>query len=374
MGKNTIQILKDYGQSVWYDFISRDVLFNGELYRLISSESIQGLTSNPTIFDLALKNSKAYDGQIWTIRSKQLSVEQAFEEIALQDIAAAADLMLPVYEKTQGLDGFVSIEVSPLIATDAKATVSEAKRIFTAINRQNIMIKIPGTKEGLGAVAEVLEQGINVNITLLFSVENYIQVAEAYCKALRCRVSKGLPVNSIRSVASFFVSRVDTLFDVELEKIISLEPDNVRASKAKSLLGKFGVANSKLAYEEFKKIFLGERFSDLRALGAQVQRPLWASTGMKNPNYRDVLYVEELIGEHTVNTMPPALINAFIEHGKVGNTLSEGLEDSKKVLESLKDLGINVEALLQHLQDDGVKKFSDSFYSLNKTLASRLSV
>jgi transaldolase len=374
MALNAAQRLIEYGQSAWYDNISRDILFNGELKRLIKDCGIRGLTSNPTIFDNALKTGDVYDGQILSLRSKKLSTDQVFEELALQDIGTAADLLLPVWRESKGIDGYVSIEVSPLLARDAKGTVEAARHLFGRLSRPNVMIKIPGTPEGLPAVKSALENGINVNVTLLFSVDNYVQVAKTYCEALRARLGRGEKVGAVRSVASFFVSRVDTIVDSELEALIKKNETGspATASLAKSLIGKFGVANSKLAYKRYQEIFLGEQFADLRKAGAQVQRPLWASTSTKNPSYRDLIYVEELIGRDTVNTLPHKTLGALIDHGVLAETLTKDLAQAESVVKQLTELGLNLNALMTKLQEEGVDKFADSFRALNTTLEKKL--
>ncbi|HQH27466.1 MAG TPA: transaldolase, partial [Oligoflexia bacterium] len=360
MTLNAAQRLIEYGQSAWYDNISRDILFSGELKRLITHCGVRGLTSNPTIFDNALKKGSAYDGQIASLRARKPSVDELFEELALQDIAAAADLLLGVYKESEGVDGFVSIEVSPLLARDAKATVDAARKLFDRLARPNIMIKIPGTPEGLPAIKSALEQGINVNVTLLFSAGNYTQVAKTYCEALRTRLNNGEPISGIRSVASFFVSRVDSTVDSELEKIVKKNGNSAESKLAQSLIGKFGIANCKLAYKEYQSIFLGSQFADLKKAGAKVQRPLWASTSTKNPNYRDVLYVEELIGPDTVNTLPQNTLEAFIDHGVLAETLTKNTGEAELTAAQLTELGLNLEELMKRLQDDGVEKFADS--------------
>ena len=374
MANNAAQQLINFGQSVWYDNISRDLLDSGELKRIISEWGVRGLTSNPTIFDKAVSSSAIYDSQIAELRTQKLSPDKVFEELALKDIGAAADLLRPVFDESHGTDGFVSIEVSPLLAADTAGTLEEAKRLFARLNRPNIMVKVPGTKEGIPAVRKLLEEGINVNITLLFSVENYVEVAKTYCEALRARAAKGLPIDKIQSVASFFVSRVDSSVDKELDGVAKAqEGSNAEQAKlAKSLKGKFGVANSKLAYERYQEIFLGAGFADLKAKGAKPQRPLWASTGTKDPAYRDVLYIEELIGSDTVNTMPHQTLALFVDHGVAAETLTKGLPEAKQTLKQLLDLGINVDKILVDLQLDGVKKFVDSFRDLNATIQKKL--
>jgi transaldolase len=370
MASNPASRLIDYGQSVWYDNISREILQNGELKKWIEEWGIRGLTSNPTIFDQALAKGNAYDSQISALKSQNLSTDALFEELAVQDIATAADLLRPVYEQSSGVDGFVSIEVSPLLARDASATIAEARKLFARLERPNIMIKIPGTVECLPAIKTCLEEGINVNVTLLFSVENYRKVAETYCEALQARASKGLPINKIQSVASFFVSRVDSIVDDNLAEIASANPE--KAEKAKELRGKFGIANCRLAYKVFKEIFYSDSFSKLKAAGASVQRPLWASTGTKNPNYRDVLYVEQLIAPDTVNTVPHATLAAFVDHGELSNSLDNNFEQAAKIAQQLESLGVDLSKKLNFLQVDGVDKFIKSFHALNKTLEVKL--
>ena len=362
---NAAQNLVNLGQSVWYDNISRDFIVRGEIARLVDQWGVRGMTSNPTIFDNALKKGTAYDGQVASLANKNLAKEDLFNELALEDIAWAADILLPIYKESKGLDGFVSLEVSPLLSRDATGTIKQAKELSSRLNRANVMIKIPGTKECLPAITECLKEGININVTLLFSVPNYVDVAKAYCEGLRARMNAGKPIESIRSVASFFVSRVDSVIDAELDKLAASNP------KAKDLKGKFGIANCKLAYEQFKNIFYGSEFADLKAKGAAVQRPLWASTGTKNPAYKDTLYVDELVGPDTVNTMPHATLEAVVDHGGREANLVKGLDEAKAVKESLIGLGLNLEKILDDLQLDGVKKFVESFDSLLATVEAK---
>jgi len=371
MSLNPAQRLIEYGQSVWYDNISREIINNGELDRLIREWGVRGITSNPTIFDNAISSSSVHDDTIVKLGKSGESIDNIFEEIAIADIASAADLLRRTYDESGGNDGFVSIEVSPLLARDTKATIEQAQRLNARLNRPNIMIKVPGTKEGIPAIRNLLEQGINVNVTLLFSVENYVEVAKTYCEALRSRVAKGLPVDRIRSVASFFVSRVDASVDKELEALINKSDSSTKAA-ATELLGKFGIANSKLAYEKYQQIFETDSFSDLKGKKAEAQRPLWASTGVKNPAYRDVLYVEELIGQNTINTMPHATLKAFVDHGKPRDALAEGVSDAQRIASMLEKLGIDLAGIMVNLQEDGVKKFTDSFVALNKAIQSKL--
>lgn len=365
MATNPAQELIKLGQSIWYDNISKELLDKGELKKLIEECGVRGVTSNPTIFDNAISKSNAYDQQILALKPKNLNASQLFEELAIDDIARAADLLLPIYKSSNGVDGFVSIEVSPLLSANTQGTIEEAQKLYKRLNRPNIMVKVPGTKEGIPAVYALLEQGINVNITLLFSVVNYEEVAKTYCDALKSRVKKGLPVDKVRSVASFFVSRVDSAVDAELKKIALEDPS--KASTAQGLLGKFGIANCKLAYKSYHEIF-GEAFSELKKAGAEPQRPLWASTGTKDPAYSDLIYVDNLIGKDTVNTMPHATLMACVDHGKPAATLGQGMDGAVEVQNQLKKLGVNVDQILNHLQVDGVKKFVDSFKALNESI------
>ena len=368
---NSAQQLVELGTSVWYDNISRDILENGEMKRLIAEWGVRGLTSNPTIFDKAISSSSLYDATIQKLKATHPTPDKIFEELAVQDIAAAADLLRPIFDSSDGVDGFVSIEVSPLLAANTEGTIQEGVRLYEKLARPNIMIKVPGTPDGIPAVFALLEKGINVNITLLFSVDNYVKVAQVYCDALRARVKKGLPVDKIRSVASFFVSRVDTAVDAKLDAIAQ-ENDPARAELARALRGQLGVANSRAAYKRFQEIFEGDAFADLRAKGAKPQRPLWASTGTKDPKYRDVVYVEELIGPETVNTMPHQTLAAFVEHGVAKSTITKDVATAVAVDGKLKGLGIDVDGILDFLQTDGVKKFSESFRALNESISKKL--
>jgi transaldolase len=360
--------LHNLGQSLWYDNISKAIIDSGELKKLITDYGVRGLTSNPTIFDNAISKTNSYDA---LIKGAAKSVDQIYEDIAVADVGAAADLLRPVYESSKTEDGYASIEVSPVLAANTQGSIDEGIKLYERLDRPNIMIKVPGTKEGLPAVKALLERGINVNITLLFSVDNYVDVANTYIEALTTRLKKGQDVKNVRSVASFFVSRVDTIIDKKLEGIIAAGGD--KAEKAKGLLGKFGVANSRIAYKKFQELFEGPAFAELKAAGAFVQRPLWASTGVKNPAYKDTLYVEELIGKDTVNTMPHDTVMAFADHGIAATTVTKDLETALKVEPALVEVGVDVKALLKELQEDGVKKFVDSFVSLNATIQKKLS-
>lgn len=362
--------LTKLGQSVWYDNISKALIESGELAELIEDYGVRGLTSNPTIFDNAISKTAAYDSLIKN--SKSETVDAIFEKIAIGDVGAAADLLLPIYKASNTEDGYASIEVSPLLAADTNGSIEEGEKLFKKLSRPNIMIKVPGTPEGLPAIRSLLEKGINVNITLLFSVENYIEVVKTYIAALKARITRGEDVKNVRSVASFFVSRVDTIIDKKLNDIITASKDAAQVEEAKSLLGRFGVANSKIAYKHFQEFFSGAEFNELKAKGAFVQRPLWASTGVKNPAYKDTLYIEELIGAHTVNTMPHETLMAFADHGIAADKISTDLEEAEAIQPRLEAIGVDVKACLKELQTDGVKKFSDSFRSLNETIQKKL--
>lgn len=352
--------LAELGQSVWLDFISRNLLTSGELIKL-REMGVRGMTSNPTIFDKAISKSNDYDEDIRKLVGRGLNVEQIYEKLALKDIGIAADEMRKVYDETDGLDGYISIEVNPLLANNTQETIKQAKHLFKELGRPNIMIKIPGTEEGLPAIIEVLGSGINVNVTLIFSTESYRKVIEAFMSGLEKYDAAGGDIRRHASVASFFVSRVDTAVDKELE-----------SKGNKDLPGKIAVANSKIAFEISEQMFNSERWEKLAAKGARKQRLLWASTSTKNPDYSDVLYIDELIGQDTVNTMPPETIKAFIDHGKVDLTLNKGIDEANAQLRKLRDLGIDINKVTDKLLADGVKLFSDSFESLLGSLKDKV--
>jgi transaldolase/glucose-6-phosphate isomerase len=361
---NPLKELLNQGQSVWLDFISRQVIRSGELKRLVEEDGLRGVTSNPTIFEKAIGGSADYDESLREMlaQDRKTPVGQLYERIVIEDIQAAADVLRPVYDQTSGADGYVSLEVSPHLARDTQATIAEAKRLKASVDRPNLMIKVPATPEGIPAIEELIAGGVNVNITLMFSMAHYEAVAHSYIKGLeRCADPA-----KVASVASFFVSRVDTMVDRELE--------NIGTPEAKPLLGKIAIANSKVVYQRFREIFHGEGFVALRQRGARVQRPLWASTGTKNPNYSDVLYVENLIGPETVNTLPVETLNAFKDHGRVSDaTVRQGLDEAAEALARLKELGIDLNAIGKKLQDDGVAAFATSFDSLMSTLEKKRS-
>ena len=358
--KNPLAELAKTGQSVWFDQMERKLLTTGKLKKMIDDDDLRGLTSNPTIFEKAIGGSEDYDAQLRTLASQGKSRDEIYDELVIEDIGGAADVFAPVYEKTKGDDGYVSLEVSPLLADDTAHTVSEAKRLFTRVGRPNVMIKIPATPEGIPAIEQTIALGINVNVTLIFSNDVYAQVIEAYLRGLEKRAAQGLPLGHIASVASFFVSRIDTQADKQLE-----------AKGVTDLQGKVAIANAKMAYQLFKEIFTSERFLALRDKGARVQRPLWASTGTKNPKYRDVLYVETLIGPDTVNTLPPATYEAFRDHGEVEMTLEQNVDEARQVLEEFETRGFSLKAITEQLTKEGVKSFNESFEQLMGTIEAR---
>ncbi len=343
------------GQSLWYDNIQRKLLENGELAAMINAGQIRGVTSNPTIFNNAISKSSDYDAALKPLAAAGMSAEDIFWQLAIHDIQSAADLFRPLYELTKGGDGYVSLEVSPYLANDTENTILEAKRLWERVHRPNLMVKIPATQEGLPAIRESIAAGINVNVTLIFSLQRYAEVIDAYMAGLEDRIKAGHSVNQIASVASFFVSRVDTKVDARLQKV---SPPQM------SLLGKAAIANAKLAYQIFLQTVAGARFSMLQKHGANLQRPLWASTGTKNPAYSDVIYVEELIGPNTVNTVPPQTLAAFADHGRTRLSLVENIEEAHSVIEELEKIGIRMSDVTAELEVEGVKAFADSFTEL----------
>jgi transaldolase len=360
--------LNELGQSVWYDNLSRDVLKSGELQSLIA-QGVSGLTSNPTIFKQAIADTTNYDADMGSSSLKGLDAEALCEELMLADVAAAADLLKPTYDVTAGGDGFASIEVSPYLAADAAGTVAAAERLWKKLGRPNVMIKIPATPQCIPAIKAVLERGINVNVTLIFSTQVYRQVAEAYISALETRAAQGQDLRSVASVASFFVSRVDALVEKKFDGMVAQgtcsEGDRAR------FFGKVGVANSKLAYDAFEALFGSPRFKKLQEQGARVQRPLWASTGTKNPVFKSVMYVEELAGRDTVNTMPPATVKALLQGAEIAPKLHAGLNEAKDLLAWVQTKGISMAGILEELQVAGVKSFSDSYKELLASIAEK---
>ncbi len=366
MTVNRLKQLHDAGVSIWLDFIDRSILRNGELMRRIGEDALTGMTSNPTIFEKALAEGSAYDDQLRGAPEGRTSLD-LFELVETSDVRDACDLFRPVYDATSGSDGYVSIEVSPTSANDAHATVAEAQRLWAMVDRPNVMIKVPGTAEGAVAVRTLIGAGLNVNITLLFSLDAHRRVIHAYLEGLEDRRRAGKPIDTIASVASFFVSRVDTEIDKRLEQIAAATTGDAR-ERALSLRGKAAIANAKLAYALFLEEFSSPRYAALRAVGARVQRPLWASTGVKNSAYRDTVYAEELVGPDTVNTMPPALIEAFRAHGETRRTVDADLDGARRVIADLASVGIDLTHVTDKLLRDGLASFQQSFESLTAGL------
>jgi transaldolase len=365
MSESRLHQVSQLGQSIWYDNIQRRLITSGDLQRLIDEDAVVGVTSNPTIFEKAIDGSADYDNQLKELVSQGITdSKQIFDALSIHDIQAAADLFKPIYEGANGGDGYISIEVAPNFANDTRSTISEARRLHKLVDRPNIMVKIPATREGLPAIEEMIYEGVNINITLIFALEIYEQVAEAYIRGLEHRMREGLPVAGIASVASFFVSRVDTLVDKQLDEKIAAESDSERQQELRGLQGKAAIANARLAYQKYQEIFHGDRFARLREEGATPQRCLWASTSTKNPAYRDVLYVEELIGPETVNTMPPQTIVAFQEHGGAQVTIDQDIAGQHEIMDRLAAAGIDMDAVTKQLEVEGVASFTDSYNKL----------
>jgi transaldolase / glucose-6-phosphate isomerase len=371
MAQNPLRELNRLGQSVWQDYIRRDELLSGELARLIQEDGLSGVTSNPSIFEKAIAAGQDYDESIRRHVGEGLEGPALFERLAVEDIQKACDLLRATYDATKARDGFVSIEVSPKLARQTEASLAEARRLWKSVGRPNLMVKIPGTREGLPAIQQALAEGININITLLFAVERYVEVAEAYLAALEKRAGEGKPVDRIASVASFFVSRIDSLVDKQLEARLKEGRSAEERKLIEGLFGKVAVANAKAAYQEFRRLFSGPRFEALKKKGAGAQRVLWASTSTKNPKYSDVLYVEDLIGPETVNTLPPDTMIAFRAHGKARLTLEEGVAEARQTLASLGKAGVDLGAATRQLEDDGIRLFADAYDKLLKGLAEK---
>ncbi len=359
-----IQKLEQLGQSIWYDNISRSVILKGELKQMVD-QGLLGVTSNPTIFDKAISGSDDYDEQIrGLVESKQdIDAGEIIQALMVKDIQMACDVLKPVYERTKGRDGYVSVEVTPSKARKTEATIEEVRELWKLINRKNLMVKIPATKEGLPAIEQSISEGININVTLIFSVDRYREVTGAYISGLEKRMKAGNAIDHVASVASVFVSRIDTLVDELLEK--------KGTPAAKDLRGKVAVANTKMVYQAFVEIFKSERWEALRAKGARVQRPLWGSTGTKNPEYSDLLYVNTLIGPHTVNTVPPQTYSAILDHAKPELTVESNLDEARRILEGAEAQGVDMKWVLQKLEEDGVAAFEKSFDGLYANLSKK---
>jgi transaldolase len=366
-----IHELAELGQSIWLDYIRRSFISNGKLQSLIDM-GLRGMTSNPSIFEKAIAHSDDYDNALERMSREGKSVDEIYTSLTVEDIQQAADLLRPVYDKTGGDDGYVSLEVNPTLAHNTQETISEAKRLWSLVDRPNLMIKIPATRQGLEAITQTIAAGLNINVTLIFSLERYAEVMAAYIAGLEIRLDEGHSVDHIASVASFFVSRIDTKVDKRLEAII--QKGGQHAKLAHSLRGQAAVAKAKIAYSQFKEVFerdpysRGGKFRTLEAKGAHLQRPLWASTSTKNPAYSDIKYVQELIGRHTVNTLPQETLEHFLDHGSVRLTLEEDMNQAHFVLESLEDIGVSMQQVTKELEDEGVAAFSHSFNSLMQSI------
>lgn len=372
---NHLLEIKDYGQSIWMDNLTRDLIESGDLKRMIETQGLRGITSNPAIFEKAINGNKIYDADIEAgIRAKK-SLLEIYESLIFEDIRNACDIFASVYEESGGLDGYISIEVPPNIAHDTESTIAEARRYYQAIGRPNVMIKIPGTAEGLPAVEQVISEGINVNVTLLFSVQSYINTAWAYIRGLEKLAASGADISKIASVASFFLSRIDINIDAKVDAILKKGVDQItQEAKLNAIKGKIAIANAKIAYQEYKKIIADPRWLALKEKGANVQRLLWASTSTKNPNYSDVMYVDELVGPDTVNTLPPATIEACADHCDVAPRIETGVEEAYNLINSLQDpdIDINLAEVMEELLSEGIDKFVQPFESLMKALQEKV--
>jgi transaldolase len=366
---NPLHSLAEQGQSIWYDNIQRDLLRDGTMAAMIADGEIRGVTSNPSIFNNAIANSDDYFEELSELAKAGKSAMEIYEALAIADIQAATDLFSELYAQTQGGDGYVSLEVSPLLADETEATIEEAKRLWARVDRPNLMVKIPATRAGIPAIAAAIEAGINVNVTLIFSITRYAEVMEAYIEGLERRAALGGPLDHVASVASFFISRIDSIIDGQLEALMSEEGQGAGAAAA--LRGSIAVANAKLAYQRFKTTFGTPRFDVLAGKQAAVQRPLWASTSTKNPNYSDVKYVEELIGPQTINTVPPKTLDAFREHGSAAFTLETEVSEAQSGLNTLAELGVDFAEAADELERAGVASFAKAFESLLATIETR---
>ena len=369
------QIEQQYGQSIWMDNLSRDLIESGELKQLIDSRGVHGITSNPTIFEKAIVGNKMYDADIEAGIKEGKSVQEIYESLVFEDIRNACDILKPIYDETDGLDGYVSIEVPPSISGDTEKTIEEARRYFNQIGRKNVMIKIPGTDAGLPAVEQVISEGINVNITLLFSVDSYVETAWAYIRGLEKRAEAGEDISTIASVASFFLSRIDVKIDDHIDSLLEEGSDRLeKEAKLRAVKGKVAIANAKVAYQKFKEIITSDRWKALSAKGAKVQRLLWASTSTKNPEYSDVMYVDELVGPNTVNTLPPDTIEACADHCSPDSRIEKNVEEADKLIENLKDpdIDIDLDQVMAELLDEGIAKFVKPFESLMSSLEDKV--
>jgi transaldolase len=369
-----LTIEHEYGQSIWMDNLSRDIVSSGDLAEMIKTRGVLGITSNPAIFEKAIAGNAMYDAQIVAGVKAGKSLVDIYESLIFTDIRDACDILRPVYDETKGIDGYVSIEVPPALADNTESTITEARRYYGEIAHPNVMIKIPGTVKGLPAVKQMISEGISVNVTLLFSVGSYIASAWAYIEGLEARAAKGEDISNISSVASFFLSRIDTNIDGKLDNLLKNSTDQTKTAKITALKGKIAIANAKVAYQEYKKIIATDRWQALAAKGARVQRLLWASTGTKNPYYSDVMYVDELVGNDTVNTLPPNTIEACADHCDPASRIEAGVEEAYRLIASLKDpdININLDEVMAELLLDGIDKFVQPFDSLTKSLEEKI--
>jgi len=366
---NPLLKLETFGQSIWMDFIRRGTLASGELQRWIEEDGLRGVTSNPAIFEKAIAGSHDYEEAIYALTLEGNGLGELYQALVVEDVQRAADLFHPIYERTDGGDGFMSLEVSPHLAHDTAGTIAEARRLWGAVHRPNAMIKVPATQQGLPAIQQLIAEGINVNVTLLFGLPRYRQVAEAYLAGLEAQATQGKSLSHVASVASFFLSRIDVLVDPLLENV--RQAGSPHAELAATLQGQVAIASAKVAYQIYREIFAGARFRQLAARGARPQRLLWASTSTKNPAYSDVHYVEPLIGPETINTMTPETLNAYRDHGNPAPCLTEGIAAARRVLQRLPEVGLDLEALTQQLEDEGVQKFIKPFDLLMRTLQAK---
>jgi transaldolase/glucose-6-phosphate isomerase len=370
MRENPIKKLWGINQSIWLDNLSRNLIMSGELKRLIDEDGVTGVTSNPTIFQKAISGSRDYDASLKALLRQGIRDEkELFLGLAMEDISRAAEIFWPVYRRSGGMDGFISIEVSPDLAYDTRKTVAEAVRLFSALGKKNILIKVPGTREGIPAVEELTAAGVNVNVTLLFGVKRYEEIADAYLRGLEKRRERKEPLEEIVSVASFFVSRVDTMVDKMLETRLASSPSEGEKEKIAALMGRAAVANARLAYRKYREIFSGKRFQALPK--ARLQRILWGSTGTKNPKYSDVKYADELIGRDSINTLPDATLKAYLDHGKTEITIERDGKEADDLFAGLKSLGVDIGRVTEELEKEGVKLFADSFFALLKEIAQK---
>jgi transaldolase len=372
MTTNHLLELRDHGQSVWLDNLSRSIIQSGELGDMIANQGIRGITSNPAIFQKAIAGNKVYDEAILAGIKAGKSAHEIYESLAFKDIQDAADLLKPVYEASGGQDGYVSIEVSPKLARNTTGTIAEAFRFAQAVDRPNVMIKIPGTAEGFPAIERVTAEGIPINVTLLFAVEDYEKSAWAYIRGLESRVAQGKDISKVTSVASFFLSRIDVLIDGKLEDLLTQSSDAAEKTTISELMGKVAIANAKIAYQKYKEIYASDRWQALLAQGANEQRLLWASTSTKNPTYSDVMYVDNLVGDHTVNTMPPETIAACIDHCDIEDRIEMDVDQAKEVIATLQKLGIDLDQAMKQLEDEGIDKFIKPFDSLMGSLEEKM--